>query len=82
MLVYLIKAWDKEKEIIFIVKELFLKVYGQMIKKSKDSSYYLTEISSKVHLKTIFDIMACIGTKMVTHTKAHGKMISNKDLVN
>lgn len=40
------------------------------------------EIYSKDSSEIIQDIMVCIGTKMATHMRAHGKMMLNKDLVN
>lgn len=43
----LIKAYDKEKDNIFIVKAQFLKVIGKMTRKQKVNLYYSMEIYLK-----------------------------------
>ena len=45
-----------------------------MIRKFRVNLFFLMEISLKVLSKIIFAITVCIGIKMVTLIKAHGKM--------
>lgn len=68
--------------IISIVKALFLEGYGQVIRKRKENLRYLMETYLRVNSEIILDIMVCTGIKMETPTKAHGKTILNKVLVN
>jgi hypothetical protein len=75
-----IKALGRGKGSIFIVKALYLGEFGKEIKRLKANLFFSTGIFSRANLKTIQGIMECIGTKMATHMRGHGKMMSKKDL--
>jgi len=70
------------KEIIFLVKELFLVDYGNRILKYKVSWLYLTVIYLMDVLEIIYDIKVLIGIVMVMFIKEHGGTMWNKDLEN
>lgn len=75
MLESLIKELDKVKVNIFIAKELFLLELGRVIKKFKDSSRYLMEMSLKAILKITLDTKEFTFIRMETYMRELGKMI-------
>lgn len=64
-----------EKENTILVKELNLQVFGKMITKYKESSYYSTVMSSMVVSKIINDFRVFTNIEMVMSMKELGKMM-------
>lgn len=73
---------NMEKEITFLVKELFLVEDGNKIKKLKVNLLFLMEMYLMDVLKTINVTKVNIVTETEMSTKVHGKMMLKMDLEN
>lgn len=76
------KEKNMEKEIIFLVKALYLQDFGKMTIKFKGNSFYLMVMYSTVVLKIIKDIKEPINIEMEIFMRELGKMMLKKDLEN
>lgn len=73
---------NMEKEIIFLVKELFLVEDGNKMKKLKVNLLFLMEMYLMDALKTINVIKVNIVIETEMSTKVHGKTMLKMDLEN
>lgn len=77
MLAILRRAKKKEKGLTNSDKEQFLKVFGKLIKKCKDTQYFTMEMSLQVLIKIIFVMKDYISIQTEISMRDSGKTTSN-----